>query len=92
MAFLPLFHSLLKETKTTFLSLPPAFISWFSSTVDIGYCDYRLATRISDIVTIFPIPKANFSTVAVLPCDYLLVHLLDIATILPSSQGSHYIR
>ena len=43
-------------------------------------------TGISDIVTIFPIPKANFSTVALLPRDYLLVYLLDIVTILPSSQ------
>ena len=77
MAFLPLFHSLLKETKTTFLSLPPAFISWFSGTVDIGYFDYHLVTRISDIVTIFLIPKANFSTAALLPCDYLLVYLLS---------------
>ena len=38
------------------------------------------------------IPKANFSTVALLPCDYLLVNLLDIVTILPWSQGSHNIR
>ena len=37
----------------------------------------------SDIVTIFPIPKANFSTVALLPSDYLLVYyLFDIVTIL----------
>ena len=37
-------------------------------------------------------PKANFSTVALLPCDYLLVNLLDIVTILPWSRGSHNIR
>ena len=43
--------------------------------------------RISDIVTIFPISKANFSTVAL-----LLVNLLDIVTIFPSSRGSHNIR
>ena len=49
-------------------------------------------TYISDIVTIFPIPKANFSTVALLPCDYSLVYLLDIVTILPSSWGNHSIR
>ena len=60
-------------------------------TVFIGYCDYHLVTRTSDITTIFPIPKANFSTVALLPCDYLLVYLLDIVTILPSSRGSHNI-
>ena len=51
------------------------------STVFIGYRDYHLVTRKSDIVTIFPILKANFSTVASLPCDYLLVHLSDIVTI-----------
>ena len=54
-------------------------------TVFIGYCDYHLVTRITDIVTIFPIPEANFSTAASLPCYYLLVYLLDIVTILPSS-------
>ena len=43
-------------------------------------------------MTIFPIPKANFSTAASLPCDYLLVHLSDIVTILPSSRGSRNIR
>ena len=48
-------------------------------TVIIGYCD---------IVTF---PKDNFSTGALLPSDYLLVCLLDIATILPSSRGSHNI-
>ena len=40
----------------------------------IGYCDYHLVTCISDIATISPIPKANFSTAAVLRCDYLLVY------------------
>ena len=40
-------------------------------------------TRISDVVTIFPIPKANFGTVALFHCDYLLVYLLDFVTILP---------
>ena len=40
-------------------------------------------TRISDIVTVFPIPKANFSTVSLLPCDCLLVYLLDFVIILP---------
>ena len=54
-------------------------------------CDYLLENLL-DIVTIFPIPKANFSTVALLPCDYLLMNLLDIVTILSSSQGSHNIR
>ena len=49
-------------------------------------------THISEIVTIFLIPKANFSTVALLPCDYLLVYLSDIVTILPSSRGSHNIQ
>ena len=34
------------------------------STVFIGNCDLHLVTRTSDIVTIFPIPKANFSTVS----------------------------
>ena len=58
----------------------------------IGYCDYHLVTRISDIETTFSISKANFSTVALLPCDYLLVNLLDIVTLLPSSRGSHNIR
>ena len=63
------------------------------NTVFIGYCDYHLVTRVSDIVTIFPIPKANLSTVALLLLrDYLLEYLLDIATILPSSRGSHNIR
>ena len=61
-------------------------------TIFIGYCDYHLATRTSDIVTIFPIPKANFSTAALLPRDYLLVHLSDIVTILPLPQRSHNIR
>ena len=50
----------------------------FVRTVFIGYCDQHLVTRIQDIVTIFPIPRANFSIVASLPCDYLLVNLLDI--------------
>ena len=45
----------------------------------------------SDIATISPIPNANFSTVALLPRDYL-ANLLDIVTILPSSWGSHNIR
>ena len=45
-----------------------------SDTVFIGYCDYHLVTLISDIVTIFPITKGNFSTAASLPCDYLLVY------------------
>ena len=54
-------------------------------------CDYHLVTRLSDIVTIFPIPKANFSTVTLLPCDYLLVYILDIGTILSWSLGSHNI-
>ena len=61
-------------------------------TVFIEYCYKHLVTHILDIVTIFPIPKANFSTVALLPCDYLLVYLFDIVTILPWSQGSHNIR
>ena len=61
-------------------------LSWMREvTVENGNCDYRLVTPISDIVTIFPIPKANFCTAALLPCDYLLVYLLDIVTILPSS-------
>ena len=48
-----------------------------------------ILTRISDFVTH---PKANYSTVALLPCDYLLVYLLDILTILQLSRGSHNIR
>ena len=55
------------------------------ATVFIGYCDCHLVTRISDIMAIFPIPIANFRSVALLPRDCLLVYLLDIATILPSS-------
>ena len=43
-------------------------------------------TRISDIVTISPIPKANFSTVPLLTRDYLLAYLSDIVTFLPSSR------
>ena len=39
-----------------------------------------------------PFPKANFSTVALLPCDYLLLFLLGIVTILVVSRGSHNIR
>ena len=64
----------------------------FLSAVFIGYCDYHLVTCISDIVTIFPIPKANFGTAALLPCDCLLGNSLDIVTIYPSSRGSHKIR
>ena len=51
-------------------------------TVFVGYCDYNFVTHKPDIVTIFPIPKANFSTVALLPCDYQLVYLSDIVTTL----------
>ena len=32
---------------------------------------------------ILPIPKANFSTAASLPCGYLLEYLWDIVIILP---------
>ena len=42
----------------------------FVRTVFIGYCAYHLVTRTSDIVNIFPIPKANFRTAVLLPCDY----------------------
>ena len=79
---------------TTHATSSPCSFRFFrqQSTVFIGYCDHHLVTRISDIVTTIPIPKANFRTVALLSCDYLLVYLLDIVTILPSSQGSHNIR
>ena len=45
----------------------------------------------SDIVTIFPISNTNFSTVALLPCDYLL-DIVDIVIILPCPEGSHNIK
>ena len=61
-------------------------------TVFIEYCYKHLVTHILDIVTIFPIPKANFSNVALLPRDYSLVYLSDIVTILPSSRVTHNIR
>ena len=47
----------------------------------IWYCDYFRNSRM-----------ASFRTEALLPSDNLLVYLLDIVTILPSSRGSDNTR
>ena len=86
---------ILKRSAQPLIDKNPSEAITFLITVGMGYCDYHLVTLVSVLIgycDYFPNSQVNFSTVALLPCDYLLVILLDIVTILAMSQGSHNIQ